>query len=263
MQRRTFVKSALAAASLAAMAKVPEALAQSPERSQFFEFRTYSLKDPRQFDVVNSFWEHAAIPAFNRLGIKPIGVFTELDKPDVSKLFVVIPYDSIDQFASIPDKLAADSEYQQAGSAYLNAPKAEPAYDRFESNILVAFEGMKRLQVPPEVKNAKSWIFELRMYESRSESMAINKQKMFNSGEIPLMEKVDLSPIFFGESLAGAHMPNLIYMVSGEDKEAHKKHWKAFFDAPEWKKLSGDPQYKDNVSKVVSTFLKRTSASQI
>jgi hypothetical protein len=58
-------------------------------------------------------------------------------------------------------------------------------------------------------------------------------------------------------------MPNLVYMVSGENEAEHKKHWKGFFDAPTWKTLSGDPQYKDNVSKVISIFLKRTAASQI
>jgi hypothetical protein len=45
--------------------------------------------------------------------------------------------------------------------------------------------------------------------------------------------------------------------------EEHKKHWKGFGEAPVWKKLSSDPQYKDNVSRVMSVFLKRTSASQI
>jgi hypothetical protein len=49
-------------------------------------------------------------------------------------------------------------------------------------------------------------------------------------------------------------------MVSGENQDAHKVHWKAFSHALVWKKLSGDPQYKDNVSKVISIFLKRTPA---
>ena len=38
---------------------------------------------------------------------------------------------------------------------------------------------------------------------------------------------------------------------------------KGFSDAPVWKKLSSDPQYKDNVSKIYNVFLKRTPASQI
>lgn len=80
---------------------------------------------------------------------------------------------------------------------------------------------------------------------------------------IPLMQEVGLTPVFFGQTIIGSQMPNLIYLVSGENQEEHKKHWKDFFDAPVWKKLIGDLQYEDNVSKVISVFLKRTPASQI
>jgi hypothetical protein len=72
-----------------------------------------------------------------------------------------------------------------------------------------------------------------------------------------------MSPVFFAQAVIGSQMPCLVYMVSGENRDDHKRHWKGFFDAPVWKKLISDPQYKDNVSKVISIFLKRASASQI
>ena len=122
---------------------------------------------------------------------------------------------------------------------------------------------MRRLAAPASTAEKKPWIFELRTYQSHSESKGLNKVQMFNSGEVPLMQKVGLSPVFFSQMLVGSQMPCLVYMVSGENREEHQKHWKQFFDAPGWKRLSGDPQYKDNVSKVISLFLKRTSASQI
>jgi hypothetical protein len=86
---------------------------------------------------------------------------------------------------------------------------------------------------------------------------------MFNSGEVPLMKDVGLCPVFFSQTVVGSQMPNLIYMVSGENMEEHNKHWPGFRDSPVWKKLNGDPRYKDNVSQVISIFLKRTAASQI
>ena len=43
-------------------------------------------------------------------------------------------------------------------------------------------------------------------------------------------------------------MPNLVYMVSGENQEEHKKHWQGFINSPVWKKLRSDPQYKDNMN---------------
>jgi hypothetical protein len=52
-------------------------------------------------------------------------------------------------------------------------------------------------------------------------------------------------------------------MTCSENLAAHKHHWQAFSASPVWKQLTGDPQYKDNVSRVISILLKRTRASQI
>jgi hypothetical protein len=77
------------------------------------------------------------------------------------------------------------------------------------------------------------------------------------------MKGVGLAPIFYGRTIAGLNMPCLVYMTCGESLDAHKLHWQGFSTSPIWKKLTGDPQYKDNVSRVISIMLKRTSASQI
>jgi len=98
---------------------------------------------------------------------------------------------------------------------------------------------------------------------SPSENKGLNKVQMFNSGEIPLMQSVGLAPVFYGRTVVGTKMPCLTYMLSGENLEAHKQHWQGFSASPVWKKLSGDPQYQDNVSGIISILLKRTSASQI
>ena len=122
---------------------------------------------------------------------------------------------------------------------------------------------MKKLAAPPSAADKAPWVFELRTYESPSESKGNNKVEMFNRGEVSLMGEVGLSPVFYSQTLAGSHMPNLVYMVSGRNMDEHKKHWQAFSNSPVWKKLNGDPQYKDNVSRILNIFLKRTPASQI
>lgn len=230
---------------------------------QYYEFRVYSTKSEAQQKLISDYWEKAAVPAYNRLGVATVGVFTEEQDSPTNHIYVLIPFATPDAYAAVPARLAADSAYQSAAHDYLETPKSDPAYVRFESSLLVAFDGMKQLAVPPSAAEKKPWIFELRTYQSHSESKGINKVKMFNSGEIPLMQEVGLSPVFFGQTIVGTQMPNLVYMVSAESREAHKVHWKGFFDAPSWKKLLSDTQYKDNVSKVISVFLKRTSASQI
>jgi hypothetical protein len=231
---------------------------------QYYELRTYITSSTNQQAIISDHWQNAAVPAYNRLGIQPIGVFTELEDSSTNHIYVLIPYDSPGAYAAIPAKLAADETYQKASASFMAMPKSNPAYVRFESSLLVAFDAMKKLVVPPSAAEKKPWIFELRCYQSPSESKGINKVQMFNSGEVPLMQEVGLTPVFFSQTLIGTKMPNLVYMLSGENRDEHKKHWQAFSDSAVWKKLSSDPQYQNNVSLVMpSIFLKRTPASQI
>jgi len=249
------------AALFAVFSNPAPAAAADSEKPQYYELRVYTTQSAAQQQRVNDYWQNAAVPAYNRMGIQPIGVFTEMQDSATNKIYVLIACDSLDVFAAIPSKLAADADYQKAAAGFLSVSKANSAYERFESSLLVAFDGMKHLAVPPA--DQKPNLFELRTYLSPSEGKGLNKVQMFDSGEIPLMKDVGLTPVFYGRTIVGAKMPCLTYMLSGENLEAHKQHWQGFNNAPVWKKLLGDPQYKDNVSGIISIMLKRTAASQI
>jgi hypothetical protein len=231
------------------------------DKPQYYELRIYSTKSVAQQQRINDYWRSAAVPAYNRLGCQPIGVFTDVNDSETNKVCVFIPCDSAEAFAAIPAKLAADAAYQAAAADFLNAPKTNAAYESFSTTLLVAFDGMKHLVVPPPEK--KSEVFELRTYISSSEGKGLNKIRMFEGGEITTMKEVGLAPIFYGRVLSGPVMPSLMYMTCGESLEAHKKHWAGFSAAPVWKQLQADPQFKDNMTTAIKLILKRTSASQI
>jgi len=229
--------------------------------NQYYELRVYRTKSAEQQKQVNDYWQNAAVPAYNRLGIQPVGVFTEIEDSPTNSIYVLLPADSFEIFGTIPAKLAADAVYQKAAADFLNAPKTNAAYERFESSLLVAFDGMKRMVIPSADK--KPNVFELRNYISPSENKGLNKIKMFESGEISVMKEVGLAPIFYSRMLVGSKMPSLVYMTCGENMEEHTKHWQGFSSAKVWKDLLADPQYKDNISTIIKIILKRTSASQI
>ena len=128
---------------------------------------------------------------------------------------------------------------------------------------MLAFAGMPRIEQPAYSRERKSRLFELRTYESHSEVKALKKVEMFNAGEIDLMRQVGLGPIFYGQALVGPNLPHLTYMLSAENQDEHKKHWTAFGQSPVWKKMSGDPQYADTVSKITNHFLIPTAYSQV
>ena len=229
---------------------------------EFYELRVYTLKNSTQQKLVEDYFQNAAIPALNRLGSKNVGVFTEQKPEGQTKLYAVIPFDSIKDFTSVTDKLANDQAHQQAGTAYLNAPAKEPAYERIQSSLLKAFEGMPKLQAPGN----KPRMFELRRYESATEAAGKKKIDMFNNqGEIRIFKRTGLTPVFFGETIIGELRPNLTYMLTFENMEDHDKSWKAFGTDPEWAKIKSIPGYEDAniVSHISRTFLVPTSFSQI
>jgi hypothetical protein len=149
------------------------------------------------------------------------------------------------------------------GGSILNAPMDDPAFVRVESTLLRAFEAMPALAPSESAGKTSRRIFELRTYESHSDRAALNKLKMFNAGEIPIFRRAGLTPVFFGETVVGARMPSLSYMLTFPNIAARDAAWGAFGKDPEWKTLSADPQYRDNVSAISDIILQPTSYSQI
>jgi len=252
--------SLIGVVTLAAFTVSFRADAEDDSAPQYYELRVYTTKSAAQQGRINDYWQQAAVPAYNRLGCQPVGVFTELKDSETNNIYVFIPHASASAFAAAPAQLAADAAFQKAGAEFLNAPKTNAAYEGFQTSLLVAFDGMQRLNLPPPDK--KPNVFELRTYVSSSEAKGLNKIKMFESGEISVMKEVGLAPIFYGRTLTGPVMPSLVYMTCGEDLDAHKKHWSAFGAAPVWKQLQADPQFKDNMTTAIKAILKRTAASQ-
>jgi hypothetical protein len=267
MKRREFIKTSLAASTIAGLG--PLGLNASAAESagggsrEYYELRVYRLKSGANRDLLDAYVEKAAIPALNRLGVRPVGAFTEIDPKDGPALYVLRTYPSLQALATVTAHLGADPEYRQAGAEYLQSPKSKPAFERIDSWLHLAFAGLPKLELPAYCKEKKPRIFELRTYESHSEVKAIKKVEMFNAGEIDLMRDVGLGPIFYGQALIGSNLPQLTYMVSAENQDEHKKHWAAFGAHPTWDKLKNDPQYADTVSKIVNRFLVPTAYSQI
>jgi hypothetical protein len=268
MKRREFLRTSLTVSTLAGLgtAGLSAAAAEAGGANrEYYELRIYRLKTGAKSALLDAYLETAAIPALNRLGVKPVGAFTERDSKEAPAVYVLIPYPSLASFSEAVAKLLVDPELQKAGAAYLQSPVDNPAFDRIESWLMLAFAGMPKIEQPAYSRDRKPRMFELRTYESYSEVKALKKVEMFNSGEIDAMREVGLGPVFYGQALIGSHLPHLTYMLSAEDQDAHKKHWDAFGKHPVWNKLKNDPQYADTVSKngISNHFLLPTSYSQI
>jgi len=234
-------------------------------KPEYYELRLYHLRRGSKPKLFDDFFRDAALPAMNRNGIGPVGVFNVLIGPDNPTVYALIPYKTIEAFVTATDRVRSDAEYQKAGASFINAAASDPSYVRVESSLMVAFDGMPKLEVPPAAAANKPRIFELRTYESHSKKASKKKIEMFNTGEIAIFRRTGLRPVFFGETLIGPKLPNLTYLLTFDDLAAREKGWGSFRDDPEWKKLSASPGFTDAeiVSSISNMFLRPTSYSQI
>lgn len=228
-------------------------------KQEFFEIKVYQLKSKEQEDRVDRFLQAAFLPALHRSGIRQVGVFKPVgnDTAQTRRIYVLIPFHSLDQFTTLPGVLEKDAQFHQDGKDYLDAAYNDPAFVRMESILLQAFPGMPRLEAPVVLKTAPSEkVYELRSYEGATESLFRNKVQMFNQGdEIGLFKRLGFNAVFYASVISGSHMPNLMYMTSFENMASREAHWKAFGADPVWKALSASPQYQHNVSHIDIVFL--------
>jgi hypothetical protein len=223
--------------------------------------------------LLDAYLEGALLPALGKLGIAHTGVFTELDVDKAaatsapkanSPVWVLIPHASLDSFVQVSATLNADPVVQSAGAAYLRTPKAAPAFERVDAWLLLAFASMPRLELPAFSRDrVPTRVFEMRDYESHSEPAALNKMAMFDEGETQLMRDLGMSPVFFGQALAGPDLPHLRYITSGPDLATHLAGWKKFGPDPRWQKMRTDPRYADNMTKNTARFLTPKPYSQV
>lgn len=266
MKRREFLKSSAAAALGLGAGTLPIRAAGNLEKD-VLELRTYHFAEEEKRLAFERFLARAAVPALNRVGVRPVGAWKLLkeDNPKLAEapldIYALLPHKSMESVLTLIDRLAEDPWFVSEAESIIAAPPSDPAYTRFESALLLAFDGFPRVQVPTL---SGSRLAQLRIYESPTDERALAKIDMFNNGgELDIFKKTGLTPVFFGQRLIGSGMPNLTYMLSFPDKAAMQKAWRAFGRHPDWRRLSKDPQYADTVSHITNLVLRPCAGSQI
>jgi len=259
MKRREFL-TAGSLAGIAGLSSLTATAMGGESKQEYLELRKYRLNVGPKKNLLGNFLRKVGIPAMNRMGIGPVGVFSAMYGPNDPTLYVLLVHKSLDTVMNSASLLMKDKEYRKAGADFVNAPLSEPTFVRMESSLMLAFKDMPKLEVPEKKKR----LFELRTYESHSIKAAKKKIDMFNEGgEIAIFKKTGLTPVFFGETLIGPLMPNLTYMLVFENMADRDAKWKVFSGDPDWKKLRSNPIYKDTVSNITDIILRPANYSQI
>lgn len=238
--------------------------ATADSNQEFYQIRRYSFETSLQAELTDKYLEEAFVPALKRLGISKVGVLKPKPVGDSVELatWVIIPFQSLEEFQNLESGLSADETYRISGSEYLEAPFDNPPYQRIESLLLEAFTDWPQLRKPDLQAERSRRVYELRSYQSATEELHRKKVDMFNAGgEIALFDKLGFNPVFFARILSGPLMPNLMYMICFENEEDQKNHWEAFVNSPEWTQLKQLPEYLNTVSHIDKYFLIPTDFS--
>ena len=260
MERRRFLSTSAAAGVSAASAS---AAAHAEAENQIFEIREYKLRNSKtgQSKRLREFFEQEHLPMTKRTGVSAAGYFSVYLGEDTPRYITVAAYDSMADMGKKLDARAADKAWMTAATEFGKGD--HPPFDRVESRLLRAFDGMKKIEVPQPNKSPR--FFDLRLYQQETYTDHREKVKMFNTGEIDIFRKAGVHPLLFGSSLVGTKMPNLVYIVFYDDEMARAKAWSTFASSPEWKKHSSTPGWSNDeiVSNIDNTHLKPLPFSPI
>jgi hypothetical protein len=246
-------------------AGAPQATPPAPASPQLLVWQHFTLRagQPRR---LQEHFAKARVPALNRAGVTPVGVFEPIAGPAQPSLFALTPFASPAAWLGLDAALAKDADYQAAAAPYADATAADPAFQRQETWVLRAFSAMPAIELPAQSAGKAPRIFEIRIYESASEKAHLKKVEMFEKlGEIAIFKRTGLIPVFFGHLVAGPRMPALVYMLVHDSLAAREKNWSTFVADPEWRKVAQTPGFSDAdiVSNITTWLLRPSAASQI
>jgi hypothetical protein len=258
MKRRSFLKKSAVVAGSAFAAGSAVAGSVPASEKELIELKVYHFAAAGGVNQLKKFYTEAVIPFLNRRGAK-VGVFNEYSLEDPPKVYILHAHESPESYWTAIQEMKTDRTFLNAAKSYFELPYNQPVFERYETFLLEAFDGIPQLKVPAKSRG----LFELRTYESYNEDAHRRKVKMFNLEEIPLFEKVGLHPVFFGSILAGQYMPALTYMLWFKDMDEREANWNKFRISEEWNTMRVKEEYANTVSKVRKIFLTPADISQI
>jgi hypothetical protein len=231
----------------------------------YYQLRVYTIENSLQESAMDQYLQEAYIPALKRAGIKDVGVFKTIEgRNDGQRLIVVfLPFSSMKQLEKVTGLLEKDNAFKTAARDFREAPYDKPPYQRLETTLMKAFSATPEYHRPELTSPASERVYELRSYQSATEELHRRKVKMFDEGESALFIQLGFEPMFFSKVIAGADMPNLVYMTCHENAEAQAANWASFRDHPEWLRMKVLDEYQNTVSQSDKWMLYPTDYSDL
>lgn len=220
-------------------------------KRDYYLIQIYHCSNQQQIENIDVYLKNIYLPYLHNKGIKKVGVFapisndTALDK----QLYVWIPLKNIQQLDQLDQDIEQINPMGNEPLINLASNDGSKPYNRIEKIVSKAFKNAPNYQTKSDLIKSSDQIFEYRSYESETENLHLRKVHMFNEGnEIGIFQNNHFNAIFYSKVIAGARMPNLIYMTSFNNMKERNEHWKAFVADPATTKVFNLPEYQKAVS---------------
>jgi len=258
VDRREF----LAATAVAAVSPLPrlDALAPQAAPRQFIELRRYHLLPGGKPRAFNTFIGDVAIPAMNRAGVGRVGAFTVVygENAPVAVARAHAPHARVRgdycASASRPTRHSR-ARVPRARRAAVRPglrSRREHAAARLRRDAGAGAIGGCRYQHPAHLRAP-----DLREPQRSRRAQQARDVQCRRDPDLP--PHWTLTPVFFGETVVGAKMPSLTYMLTFKGHGGARRGLGGVQPGSRLEKLSGDPQYKENVSAISDIILRPTS----
>ena len=183
-------------------------------RTRYYTFEFYRLKNGDQLPAMHRFFGNVA-PKLDAMWTGPKLYLEAVIAPHMPQVAAVYGFSSLEEMASVREKLRPDVEFEYADSKLVEAAPYSPE--------IAAGEASKTPR-----------IFELRVYHSPTYRQLAALHERFAGPEIKIFHRTGIFPIFYSSTLVGPDMPNLTYLIPFESLAAREKAWTAFAADPEW-----------------------------
>lgn len=219
---------------------------------EFYLIQIYHCNSLQQINGVDAYLKNTYLPYLHKMGISKVGVFAPIDNDTLTdkRIYVWLPMHSLSVLDNLDQAIEKLDPITKNPVVDLENTDGSLPYTRVERIITKSFIDQPKYVKESNLTKSPNRIYEYRSYESPTENMHLRKVHMFNQGgEVVLFKRLNFNAIFYSKAIAGARMPNLIYMTSFNNMEDRNEHWKAFVSSPEWQSISNMPKYMNSVNR--------------
>lgn len=231
------------------------------KKAKYFLLENYYLRQSTQPARINEFMSQGLLPALSRFHHGPAIFLEAVVAAHVPQFVVVLGLESLEEVNSLQTRLRQDAAYMKSLASWESGE--ESPYEHFSQTLLRAADYCP--EVPAEVSKGKGRYYELRTYHSPTWKQLAALHERFAGPEIKIFHRSGIHPILYTETVIGAHMPNLTYLIPFDSLASREKAWGAFQADPEWIKVRAESiERHGQISSIIQvTLLKATFYSPV